>query len=972
MGADTTDAKPLLFGNLASSLLSRNHPATSSGEAPAVVADISDNDSDNDMFADDTSHGLTLLPTAEYSDDDMSDSGSVNDIFSSLNALRNPSDTQWSSQPGPLKGASTDTVEHQLNVFDVEPQSAFMDKSNSDSSGQLSDSDLLDAEEQGRDVANIILRDAIRQRVEEGSMQGPNSIAMFSATERFDAYQQAIQKQTQIDKDIAKRQTQIDNEMAKRQKTEHVSVSAMPIAGPSTVPAPKARTYGLPPETGGFITTRTASGAARYFGVRTELELATRMEQAADIGSVRMSTSAINRMVGDIENDLDTEAALRVSEMDVASQTELPSAKSQHAGSNKLWVDKYRAQSFVDLISDERTNRAVLQWLKEWDYCVFGRESMAAKRGAQSERAPENTDRWKRPPRRILLLSGPPGLGKTTLAHVAARQAGYDVAEINASDDRTVGKVRDRVLGVTQTHTVNAGGQSARPQLLIIDEIDGASAASAGAQGDFISMLVSLAAEGGESKKGGEPKKGRKKRSLALRRPIICICNNVYAPVLRPLRQTAQCYVVHAPTAARLAQRLTEVCAREHVDADQWGLLELAKQNEGDMRACLNALQMASERRRRVDADDLKRGALGLKDMQRSLFSIWEMIFTNATTRVVWPSLGKRSNARATAPAERAHTEQILRSVRASGELERIMQGCFENYLRMEFRDLTHTRVSALCTDWLEFYDAVDHACRKNPAGTDGISGYRDFALLAVHNTCRSALGLSRGGFEYPHSEYAAFQARTTAHGILQTLGSSPTCARSLMPATHVATDLLDPLLRIMSPQLVTSNKHLLKGAERDRMQRLVTVMDAWQLTLVQERDSGSQFVYRLEPPIDRLYAIGSRRPQRTIMPMRYPVRQLIAQELQRVRAARLMGDHVPDNAGAAKRDYLERLFADPLASTQTPTVANTMARDFFGREVSQTSASQAVYVKPARMWFHYFEGFSNAVRKPTQMSELF
>lgn len=29
-------------------------------------------------------------------------------------------------------------------------------------------------------------------------------------------------------------------------------------------------------------------------------------------------------------------------------------------------------------------------------------------------------------------MSGPPGLGKTTLAHVVARQAGYDVFEINA------------------------------------------------------------------------------------------------------------------------------------------------------------------------------------------------------------------------------------------------------------------------------------------------------------------------------------------------------------------------------------------------------------------------------------------------------------------------------------------------------------------------------------------------------------
>lgn len=32
----------------------------------------------------------------------------------------------------------------------------------------------------------------------------------------------------------------------------------------------------------------------------------------------------------------------------------------------------------------------------------------------------------------LLLISGPPGLGKTTLAHVIAAQAGYEVVEINA------------------------------------------------------------------------------------------------------------------------------------------------------------------------------------------------------------------------------------------------------------------------------------------------------------------------------------------------------------------------------------------------------------------------------------------------------------------------------------------------------------------------------------------------------------
>ncbi len=59
--------------------------------------------------------------------------------------------------------------------------------------------------------------------------------------------------------------------------------------------------------------------------------------------------------------------------LSAATIADVDAVTTDHLVDSNLWVDKYRPKKYLDLLSDESTNRNLLKWLKMWDKVVFQR-----------------------------------------------------------------------------------------------------------------------------------------------------------------------------------------------------------------------------------------------------------------------------------------------------------------------------------------------------------------------------------------------------------------------------------------------------------------------------------------------------------------------------------------------------------------------------------------------------------------------
>ena len=97
-----------------------------------------------------------------------------------------------------------------------------------------------------------------------------------------------------------------------------------------------------------------------------------------------------------------------------------------------MWTDIYKPETINDLVGNEGAVNNLFEWLRDWDDVhVRGNKKVL-----NTMRFMRN---WQDMPRlnaKAALLSGPPGIGKSSACRIVCKHLGYEVLEMNASDCR--------------------------------------------------------------------------------------------------------------------------------------------------------------------------------------------------------------------------------------------------------------------------------------------------------------------------------------------------------------------------------------------------------------------------------------------------------------------------------------------------------------------------------------------------------
>jgi len=198
-----------------------------------------------------------------------------------------------------------------------------------------------------------------------------------------------------------------------------------------------------------------------------------------------------------------------------------------------MWSDKYRPQSISEMIGNEEARTAFVEWFAKW------------KKGIKP-----------------LLLVGPPGIGKTTIANLAGKQFGYDTISLNASDVRSKSRISEVLSPVLGNISIFGS------PMIFVDEVDGIHGrADFGGAEALIKILK-------------EPTV-----------PIVLAANSDKSEKMKSIKKAVKT-IYFRPLPPRLLRlHLENILKKEGAKLSPGALIKIINESRGDIRSMINSTQ---------------------------------------------------------------------------------------------------------------------------------------------------------------------------------------------------------------------------------------------------------------------------------------------------------------------------------------------------------------------------------------------
>ncbi len=237
------------------------------------------------------------------------------------------------------------------------------------------------------------------------------------------------------------------------------------------------------------------------------------------------------------------------------------------------WTEKYRPTTLAEVRGNDAAVRELREWAESW---------------------PSH--------REAVILRGSPGVGKTSAAHALANDLGWEVVELNASDQRTADVV-ERVAGEAARSGTLTGGAGGR-KLVLLDEADNLH---------------------GNVDRGGAAAITRLVKSAG--QPVVLVANDYYE-MSRGLRNACRDVEFRDVSARSILPVLRDICRREEVTVEDGALEALAEQNSGDLRGAVNDLQALVDAGGHLAVDDV---VTGERDTTQGIFEFLDDVLKEAS-----------------------------------------------------------------------------------------------------------------------------------------------------------------------------------------------------------------------------------------------------------------------------------------------------------------------------------------------------